>query len=718
MRWGLAPAWAKDAKIGCDGSEMTCWKVSAAVGNSPALLDAVRAPIGVSFFETPQKRRDRRLDLRTRLSVNEHAQGTGTAGRAHGLQSFPLFLLHPPWHAYCLRRTVAASPVDRALLKHFGAFALDAGNQCLWREGARIALQPKPFAVLHYLVQNPGRLITHDELLDKLWPETFVQPQVLRTYMLELRKVLGDDAGQPRFIQTLPKRGYCFVAEVREGPAAGRTAAQSIGQVRAEVAAVEVPELIGRREELARLEAELARVLSGERRVVFVSGDSGIGKTSLTDAFARRAGERLATARGQCVPGFEKEDFYPVMEALAQLCASPDGEGACKALARLAPEWLVPLGRLDAPPRERMPGNLCAALEEIAAAKPLLLVLEDLQWVDAATLNLISALARRRAAAGLMVVATHRPRGLSSELKQLRQDLLLQRACSELNLAALGKSAVGALLSRELGQEMLPPRLSAFVYEHSEGNPLFAISLLNHLIAQGQLKRSGDEWRMMANFDEQGAALPDELAQMVELEIERLAPEDQRLLEAGSIMSVAFPAWAVAAVLERPADEAEEACERLARALHFLVRAGEDELPDGSECGFYAFNHGVYREVLWKRQGAARRARGHIRIAERLGELFAGREAHVAREMAMHFEAAGAWQRGAGALRAAARYAADRNAHAEAIELLERALRIAESHAETQAEVRDLRAELDALAKPAGASSKRQKKQPETLTFS
>src|SRR5215472_18609351 len=104
-------------------------------------------------------------------------------------------------------------------MKQFESFRLDTSNECLWRAGAQIALPPKPFAILRYLVDNPGRLITHDELLDALWPDTFVQPQVLRTYMLELRKVLGDDAESPRFIQTIPKRGYCFVARVAEGAA-------------------------------------------------------------------------------------------------------------------------------------------------------------------------------------------------------------------------------------------------------------------------------------------------------------------------------------------------------------------------------------------------------------------------------------------------------------------------------------------------------------------
>ena len=101
-------------------------------------------------------------------------------------------------------------------MKQFESFLLDTANECLWREGSKIALQPKPFAVLHYLVENSGRLIPHRELLNALWPDTYVQPQVLRTYILDLRRILGDDPLHPRFIQTLPKRGYCFVPAVSE----------------------------------------------------------------------------------------------------------------------------------------------------------------------------------------------------------------------------------------------------------------------------------------------------------------------------------------------------------------------------------------------------------------------------------------------------------------------------------------------------------------------
>src|SRR5260370_36928687 len=141
------------------------------------------------------------------------------------------------------------------------------------------------------------------------------------------------------------------------------------------------------------------------------------------------------------------------------------------------------------------------------------------------------------------------------------------------------------------------------------------------------------------------ASVPDGLAQMIELEIERLSPEEQRILEAGSLISVAFPAWAVAAALEEDPVEIEGACDGLARRLYFLERAGQDELPDGTRSAFYVFAHGLYREVLYQRQVATQRAKRHIRVAERLGELFAGPEGNVAREMALHYEAACNWER-------------------------------------------------------------------------
>jgi predicted ATPase len=341
-------------------------------------------------------------------------------------------------------------------------------------------------------------------------------------------------------------------------------------------------------------------------------------------------------------------------------------------------------------------------LEELAKERALVLVFEDLQWANDSTLAFISALARRRTPAKLIVMATCSSHCGAAQhaLKALRQDLLLHRLCTELALAPLAKMAVRHLLSKELGQDALPIGLDTYVYQYSEGNPLFAVALLKHLIAERYLaQEDGSDsvhWQQRAAFPDIDTGLPRELAQLIDPEIEQLCAEDQRILEAASLMRVVFPAWAVAAALQQDPAQIEEACDKLARRSCFVQRAGYDELPDGTRSDFYAFAHGLYREVLYQKQPASRRAKGHIRIAERLGELFAGREDKVAREVAMHYEAAGNWKRAMSTLRRAAQQAYQHNAFSEATQLLQHSLTIAENlrDAERTAVEQEIQTEL------------------------
>jgi len=99
-------------------------------------------------------------------------------------------------------------------MKLFKTFRLDTANHLLWRDGDRVSIPPKNFDVLAYLVEHAGQVVTQDEILETLWPETFVNPEVLRKYILEIRKTLGDRPDSPEFIETLPKRGYRFIAPV------------------------------------------------------------------------------------------------------------------------------------------------------------------------------------------------------------------------------------------------------------------------------------------------------------------------------------------------------------------------------------------------------------------------------------------------------------------------------------------------------------------------
>src|SRR6476620_6222278 len=102
-------------------------------------------------------------------------------------------------------------------MKEFPPFRLDPTNQCLWRrrssgEDERILLTPTEYGVLDHLVERAGRLVTHRELLDAVWPQTAIEPQAVKSKIFQLRRVLDDDPKQPRYIETLPRRGYRFVA--------------------------------------------------------------------------------------------------------------------------------------------------------------------------------------------------------------------------------------------------------------------------------------------------------------------------------------------------------------------------------------------------------------------------------------------------------------------------------------------------------------------------
>lgn len=569
-------------------------------------------------------------------------------------------------------------------MKQFGTFTLDTLNECLWQGGVRIALPPKPFAVLRYLVEHPGRLVSHDELLDALWPETYVQPQVLRTYMLDLRRVLDDDARNPRFIQSLPKRGYCFIAAVTDAEPPSLAASEKVSQL------MPPPQnFVGRANELAALHAAVRTAASGVRQAVFITGESGIGKTALIEAFRSQVEPTHSgiVAHGQCIPGFAgKQQYYPLADAFRCGSGSALADSVCRILRNHAAAPADP-GAASDESASPVPGELCAALEDLAAEKPLLLILEDVQWADEPTLAVISALARRRGHAKLTIVATSAPQtgSVSEAVTRLMNDLCMRRLCTHLAMSRLGRRDTSALVRAHLQQDTLPDGLDDFVFERSEGNPRFVLSMLQHLTAENVLVSvqdcQGQHWELRKSLPQADAATPGELARMIELDIEHLCAEDQQLLEAASLAPVAFPAWMVAAALGRDLASTEEACDALARRVSFVKRAGEDELPDGTRSSFYVFAHAMFRDVLYQRQSAARRAARHIRVAERLRAIFYGRDELIARDAAAHYEAAGDWKNAIAMLRIALRRAMNMQAYGEAAELHERIASLDLQHA-------------------------------------
>ena len=228
-----------------------------------------------------------------------------------------------------------------ALRWTFGPFALDPANACLWRGTEAVALSPKVFDVLHYLVQHPNRVVTKDELLDAVWPETAVTDAVVRVAIGALRKAL-DDTSLPRFIATVPRRGYRFLAPVTVVDASESPDVPP--SPHATLTPAPPPFLVERAAMLQQLGEAWARARQGQRQVVWVTGEAGIGKTTVVEAFRAAVATDPAVwlAAGQCVEHYGTGEAYlPVLEALGQLCRGAGGERLVALLRQNAPTWLV-----------------------------------------------------------------------------------------------------------------------------------------------------------------------------------------------------------------------------------------------------------------------------------------------------------------------------------------------------------------------------------------
>ena len=572
-------------------------------------------------------------------------------------------------------------------MRLFPPFRLDSANQCLWRGDERISLAPKVFSILQYLVDNAGRLVTQDELLSGIWKDTFVQPEVLRKYILEIRRALEDSSKHPRFIATYPKRGYEFIAKVTKENQSSTRQMQEPPGVEAH------SNLVGRGRTLAELRHYLEAALRGHRQIVFITGEPGIGKTALADAFQRdcQVHPGLSVSRGQCMEGFGgKEAYYPVLEALGQWILGPGAEVVVEAMARLAPTWLAQFPGAIKPERrealqreilgatrERMVREFCEVVEYWASQNPLVLILEDLHLVDSSTLDLISALGRRRSAAKLMLVLTYRPVDVilsGSPLRLLKQDLLVHRLCREISLERLTESEVEEFLAGRFPGGSLPKLLAGMIQRRSEGNPLFMVALVEQLVEKGLIREAEGEWVAASRITDLDPDVPETLRQMLEAQIEKLAETEQKVLRAASVAGLRFSAWSVGAALGRDAGPIEETCDQLAQRQHLLRRCGIQELAGGTASAQYEFRHVLYRDVLYAQLPAGQCRHFHLQVASRLEQLWNETDPSLAAELASHFQAARDYPRAVQYLILTAGNAARRYAHSESVELLRQAL--------------------------------------------
>ena len=526
------------------------------------------------------------------------------------------------------------------------AVRLELENERAWCGERLLDLTPKAFATLRHFVEHPERLITKDDLLAAVWGDTVVSEAAISSCIRDLRRALADTSRTPRYIETVHRRGFRFIGPI--GPPRTPTARpKDVGPS---------PTMVGRDAELARLDALFERAAGGRRQLVFVTGEAGIGKTTLVEAFLVRlgAGDGLRVGRGQCVEQYGTGEAYlPVLEALTRLAREAHGDTVVSALRQYAPSWLAQLPavladedlesvqrRVQGTTRERMLRELAEALDVISAEDPLVLVLEDLHWSDSATVDLLAMLARRRDPARIMILATYRSADVavgSHALKPVKQELQAHGDCEELALDFLNEPSIADYLAERFPTASLAPDLPRLLHRNTSGNPLFLVNVIDHLVARGHVRRVDGRWELAVPIDDVASEVPDTLWQLIDAQIDRLTADEQAILAVGSVAGADFSA-ALAVADRIDPQVADACCAALARRGQFIRAMGASEWPDGTVAGRYGFIHALYRNVLYARVSIGHRVGLHLRIGARLEEAHGLHAADIAGELAMHFE--------------------------------------------------------------------------------
>jgi DNA-binding winged helix-turn-helix (wHTH) protein/tetratricopeptide (TPR) repeat protein len=492
----------------------------------------------------------------------------------------------------------------RAMARYrFGQFEIDLYTAELRRDGALVAVTSLSFQLLGYLLLRRERVVTSDELLEAVWADVTVTSGSVRQAIFELRRALDDRAEEPRLIRTVRGRGYQFVAAVHEVPT-------SVEQAPAVSRAT--GSFFGRAHELARLTQALEDAGRGSGRCCVLSGPPGIGKSRLACELATRAKSRqVGVLEGWSDPDGRTPPLWPWLQMLtSHLRALAPSEAAALQAAHpvirrllVASSKGVPAVRVEADAAKQLRTDLLRDLGEafvaIMRAQPLLLLLEDAQWADEASLALLGHMASLQSQTRALLLVTHRDvpmrehRPLARALTTVKRGPLNE----QLTLERLGAEEVAQLLAAHM--EEVTPTLAAEVYDISRGNPLFAAELARLLARTGARASLCDEQ-------------PRELRSVIHNRLSSLPDDVAEAARAASVLGNDFSLAELAGVLGR--DGASVLA--LVDTCIALGVLDETALPTR-----FRFAHPLLRDALYETQPRADRVALHRQAGEWLETL-------------------------------------------------------------------------------------------------
>ncbi|NIS80063.1 MAG: AAA family ATPase [Anaerolineales bacterium] len=508
-----------------------------------------------------------------------------------------------------------------------------------------------------------------------------------------------------------------------------------------EAAPVAMPVFVGRERELTKLDGFLERALGGLGQLVFITGGPGRGKTALMDAFARRSmklHEALLAVSGECSAYFGVGDPYlPFRGVISMLAGDLEARwmaggitrehavrlwenmpATAQALVELGPNlidtfvsgkslvararaaveagsnWLERLSKLSERDIGSLEGleqkNLFEQCEDILAAiaedHPLILALDDLQWADTASINLLIHLGRQLVGKRILILGAYRPEEVAlgrgdgpHPMEKVLAEFKRQYGDVWIDLGETPEVEGHQFVVDFLGTE--PNRLSAdfqkALYEHTAGHPLFTVELLRDLQERGDLT-TDDQGRWVEGSDLDWSVLPPRVEGVIEERIGRLEKELRDLLMIASVEGMSFTAQVVSKV--RKVEErrvVSQLSQELVKKHHLISEMGILEGLD-QRLYQYRFRHFLFQQHLYHAMGDFERVELHGEVGAVLEELYGERASEIAPRLAHHFTEAGEPERAIDYLIQAGDQARMVYANAEAIETYQRALAILE----------------------------------------
>jgi predicted ATPase len=504
----------------------------------------------------------------------------------------------------------------------------------------------------------------------------------------------------PRVLSDLVDRMLDKHAEVRPD---AREVESALATLRASDAAILVSmparegrrQTVGREDERGQLLRAYARAKNGRSLIAAVSGEPGIGKTSLVEDFfadLETTGERPIIARGRCSENLAGAEAYlPILEVLDNLLHRGVGPRLDTLIKTVAPTWYVQVAtgssaavavgevRATSPAasQDRMKRELAAFLQELSRLQPVVIFIDDLHWADVSTVDILNYLSGRFEDMRVLVLTTYRPSDMAlarHPFLGIRNTLQGRGLYEDVALDFLVVGDVERYLELQFPAHKLPADFAATIHAKTEGSPLFMADLVRYLRDTGGIIMEDGSWVLARSMPDVPRDLPESVRGMIARKIEAIDEQDRRLLLAASIQGHEFDSTVIAEAADMDPGDVEERLEVLER-VHVFVRRGEEhEFGDRTLTVKYRFVHVLYQNVLYASLQPTRRAALSKRIATALVTHLGRDTAAMSARLGVLFETARDFASSAKFFYLAAQRAVTLIAFREALSLTERGL--------------------------------------------